>query len=72
MVGDVRLLSEKEVAKILKVDRSTLVRWRRSRSGPAFTKVGDRLVRYPEDQLLIWLRDRTTCSWDAPRVGAEV
>ncbi|MGF9764595.1 helix-turn-helix domain-containing protein [Microvirga sp. 0TCS3.31] len=43
-----RLLAPSEVAERLSVSDATLKKWRREGSGPAFTKCGDRLVRYSE------------------------
>jgi len=43
-----RLLAPVEVAERLSVSVATLMHWRRNGSGPAFTKCGERLVRYAE------------------------
>lgn len=48
------LLSEKEVAAILKVSRRTLQQWRYLGKGPPFLKIG-LMVRYPRAALEDWL-----------------
>jgi len=42
---EIRLISEKEVARILCVSVKTVRRWRASNDGPSYLKIG-RLVKY--------------------------
>jgi predicted DNA-binding transcriptional regulator AlpA len=52
------LLSEKEVARLLKVSVAALQRWRVKRdAGPPWIKIST-LVRYPEDELSDWIANR--------------
>jgi excisionase family DNA binding protein len=53
------LLAPEEVAEILGVQPSTLVRWRRLKQGPPFVRVGHRTVRYQQEVLEEWMRSRT-------------
>jgi excisionase family DNA binding protein len=48
------LLTEPEVAGLLRVSLACLRRWRLERRGPRFVKVGS-LVRYPTDELDRWI-----------------
>lgn len=49
------LLTTGEVAKLLKVDRSTLGRWRASGSGPRVTWLSPNVRRYRRDHIVEWL-----------------
>jgi DNA-binding transcriptional MerR regulator len=49
-----KLLRPGEVAKILRVNPSTISVWRREGVGPPWVKVGGRF-RYPEAKLLSWI-----------------
>lgn len=50
------LLTESEVAKILKVSPRTVLQWRIDSKGPNYIKhQGTRLVRYPREELDRWL-----------------
>ena len=51
------LLDERQVASILSVSVSTLRNWRWRGEGPAFIKVGSRLVRYRPDDLQAFVND---------------
>lgn len=46
-----RLLTIDELAAYTGVPKDTLERWRATKSGPAFYKLG-RTIRYPESQVL--------------------
>jgi len=48
------LLSEDEVAALLKVARGTMRTWRNRGQGPAFVKVGD-LLRYRVVDVQAWI-----------------
>jgi hypothetical protein len=54
-----RLLMPEEVARYLRVDKETLRRWRRRRTGPPVILCGPATPRYPENGLIIWMRDNT-------------
>jgi excisionase family DNA binding protein len=49
-----RLLTQREAAELLRLSERTLERWRVSGSGPAFTKLGKRVL-YREPDLLEWV-----------------
>ena len=53
---DLKLLTPQEVAKILRVSIDALAQLRHRGRGPKFVKLGERRVRYPEDELLRWLK----------------
>lgn len=54
------LLTPKETAAFLQVSEQTLMKWRSKGTGPQFTRLGHRTVRY-------LLRDRINCpAWSAP------
>jgi predicted DNA-binding transcriptional regulator AlpA len=46
-------LTEIEVSRKTKISLATLRRWRLENRGPHYRKFGS-LVRYPEDELLLW------------------
>lgn len=51
-------LCSRDVAGILKISVSTLAKWRQRGAGPAFTRVGERIVRYRREDVRIWLSRR--------------
>jgi hypothetical protein len=53
------LLTPDEVASRLRVDKETLRGWRRRNSGPPVVTLAKSTRRYPENGLIIWLRDNT-------------
>jgi excisionase family DNA binding protein len=53
-VNMLNLLTEREVAKQIKVSLASLRKWRLERRGPQFVKVGA-LVRYRSEDLEEWL-----------------
>lgn len=56
------LLTTKQVADLLKVDQSTLRRWRTSSplQGPPFVRVSDRVYKYRLRDVEAWLASRRT------------
>jgi predicted DNA-binding transcriptional regulator AlpA len=54
-----RLLEPSEVAEILGVRPSTLVRWRRLKQGPPYIRVGHRTVRYQQSAITAWMAAQT-------------
>jgi hypothetical protein len=50
----VNLMTENEVSRRLNVSLASLRRWRLTKRGPAFVKVGS-LVRYQPEDLEAWL-----------------
>jgi excisionase family DNA binding protein len=52
------LLTVEDAAARLKISKHTLNRWRMTGEGPPFIKYGPRLVRYEEEMLDAWARDR--------------
>ena len=55
----VNLMTENEVSKRLNVSVASLRRWRLTKRGPAFVKVGS-LVRYSLEDLEAWLASLPT------------
>jgi len=55
----VNLMTEQEVSKRLNVSVASLRRWRLTKRGPAFLKVGS-LVRYQPEDLEAWLASLPT------------
>jgi predicted DNA-binding transcriptional regulator AlpA len=53
-----RLLDEKRAAAYLSVSLSTMVRWRKARTGPAFLRVGN-VLRYDRQQLDRFIANNT-------------
>lgn len=49
------LLTQREVAEMLKVAVRTLERWRQDGSGPPFVRVGPRAIRYRRTAVEQWL-----------------
>jgi helix-turn-helix protein len=58
----IALLTTEEVARMLRVDSSTLRRWRTADpvQGPPFIPMSDRVVMYDANDVVGWLRDRRT------------
>lgn len=52
------LLTTDEAAEILRVHRSTLLRWRKGGGGPRYARVG-RFIMYTQDALDAWLAERS-------------
>ena len=52
------LLTSRELAKMLRVSKPTLARWRALDQGPPFVKI-EGSVRYPREAVDRWLADRT-------------
>lgn len=50
-----RLLTTREVARILEVSPKTLEKWRSEGKGPAFVTLSGRAVRYRFDKLRSWI-----------------
>jgi predicted DNA-binding transcriptional regulator AlpA len=57
-----RLLTTEEVARLLRVDPSSVRRWRAEQppQGPPFIRLSERVVLYDADDLHTWLDDRRT------------
>jgi predicted site-specific integrase-resolvase len=49
------LMTTAEVASVLRVDRSTLSRWRSSGSGPRVTWLSSSCPRYQRNDVVEWL-----------------
>jgi predicted DNA-binding transcriptional regulator AlpA len=54
------LLTEVEVAGILKMKRQTLRNWRGQRVGPRFIKLRDRSVRYRRGDVEEWIEEQAS------------
>jgi predicted DNA-binding transcriptional regulator AlpA len=50
------LLTTAEVAKLLRVNRSTVCRWRSSGGGPRVTWLSSTIPRYVREDVLDWLQ----------------
>ncbi|RMH15041.1 MAG: DNA-binding protein [Gemmatimonadetes bacterium] len=57
-----KLLTEKEAAKILRFSVRTLQKWRTRGAGPRFVHVSQRAVRYRLPDLEDWIEQRLRCS----------
>jgi predicted DNA-binding transcriptional regulator AlpA len=55
---ELRILSEGELARYLRVSRACLRRWRAVGQGPPWLRVGKRLVRYDMAALRRWIEER--------------
>lgn len=53
-----KFLTQTELSELLQVRPATLVRWRYSRKGPEFIKVGG-LVRYEMGAVESWIQQQT-------------
>lgn len=56
-IGDETLIPQAAVAQLLGCTVRTLENWRQRRIGPAWTKLGHRVV-YRERALMQWIRDQ--------------
>jgi predicted DNA-binding transcriptional regulator AlpA len=57
-----RLLTTEEIARLLRVDPSSVRRWRAERppQGPPFIRLSERVVLYDAADLQTWLDERRT------------
>ena len=53
------LMTEHEVAAVLRISLATIRRWRQQETGPDFIKLGSS-VRYSQDAVLSWLHSQPT------------
>ena len=51
------LLKTREVAEILRVTEKTLMNWRSQKKGPPYVQLSDGMVRYPKEDLYMWLEE---------------
>jgi excisionase family DNA binding protein len=63
-----RFMTEGEVAERTKISLGTLRRWRLENRGPHYYKFGS-LVRYPEDELMVWLEAQPRGGDDPLKIG---
>lgn len=63
-----RFLTETEVAERTKISLGTLRRWRLENRGPHYYKFGS-LVRYAEDELLVWQEAQPRGGEDPGKIG---
>ncbi len=52
-------LTPKQLAQLLNLSEKTLERMRKDGSGPPFTKIGNKRIRYSIPKLETWLKERT-------------
>ena len=69
VVGE--LLVIQEVVERLKVSKWTLANWRRDGFGPPYVRLKGNDIRYPEDGLHKWIKERTVNSLDEEREGGR-
>jgi predicted DNA-binding transcriptional regulator AlpA len=50
------LLTEDEVARILRISTRSLRRYRADGSGPPWIRISERVYRYPRGELEAWLK----------------
>jgi excisionase family DNA binding protein len=65
-----RLLNQREVAEYLRLSERTLERWRVCGGGPAFTKLGKRVL-YREPDLLEWIASHVVHSTSEAQTHGE-
>lgn len=53
------LLTTTEVAERLGVTKQTLRNWREAGTSPPFILLSPKVLRYPADQLQVWLAEHT-------------
>lgn len=58
-MGPNDLLTDVEVADLLKINRKTLTNWRCLGKGPKFVRVGERMVRYRRSDIAAFLSEGT-------------
>jgi len=54
-----KMMRPPEAAHYLGLSESSLAKWRCSGTGPAYMKVGERVVAYDQSELDSWLRSRS-------------
>ena len=52
------VMTPAEAAEFLSVTVESLFRWRKDATGPKYSRVNDRVIRYLRDDLIDWIRDR--------------
>ncbi len=57
-MSEMKFLTAKEAAQLLRLSEGTLRNWRNKRIGPAFVKFGARVL-YAEDALAAYVRQNT-------------
>ncbi|MGI6396374.1 MAG: helix-turn-helix transcriptional regulator [Desulfomonilia bacterium] len=57
-----RLMTEKEVHKILGIGLSTLQQWRLRGKGPKFCRLGGKMIRYRESDVRAYIDNLTQVS----------
>lgn len=62
MTSEQPFLTTEEVARILRLDPSTLRRWRTGRpaQGPPFVQISERVTVYLPEDVTEWVRSRRT------------
>lgn len=66
---DLKLLTPAETAQALNVSEFTLESWRVRGCGPSYVKLTRKTVRYPLDEIELWLKNRTLSSTSARNPG---
>ena len=69
VVKQLRLLTPGEVASILGIKPKTVDKWRAEGSGPPWIRAGKKLIRYPPDELILWIRQHRQPDSSSPTQG---
>ncbi|MFZ5708833.1 MAG: helix-turn-helix transcriptional regulator [Pseudomonadota bacterium] len=51
------VMTPAEAAEFLSVTVESLFRWRKDATGPKYSRVNDRVIRYLRDDLIDWIRE---------------
>jgi predicted DNA-binding transcriptional regulator AlpA len=51
------VMTTEEAAAFLGMTAETLFRWRKDATGPKYSRINDRVIRYLKDDLLSWMRE---------------
>ena len=63
------VLTEAEAARQLRVSVTGLRKWRRDGTGPAYVRLGGRLIRYRQTDIAQWLEGNMVEFADSPEAA---
>lgn len=69
MTNNSTLLNERQTAERLGLTTRTLQRWRVSGAGPRYMRIGPRMIRYAESDVVAWAESRGYASRAAELAG---
>lgn len=52
------LLTERQLAALLQVQPGTLRTWRTGKRGPAWRRLGEKIIRYHRDDVRAWIDEQ--------------